>query len=106
RTETFKVVAGVLKRDFLYGGMVYFKDRPIRYRTPGPAVAAGIAYVTEDRKVEGFFETMNTARNLYSGLLAGEGWSNYLTHGSDERKLGKEWVTKLNVAGARDSVTV
>jgi len=106
RTETFKVVAGVLKRDFLYGGMVYFKDKPIRYRTPGPAVAAGIAYVTEDRKVEGFFETMNSARNLYSGLLAGEGWSNNLTHGSDERKLGKEWVAKLNVAGARDNVTV
>ena len=30
----------------------------------------GIVYVTEDRKIEGFFETMSIAENLYSGLLA------------------------------------
>ncbi len=30
----------------------------------------GIVYVTEDRKAEGFFETMSIAENLYSGLLA------------------------------------
>ena len=37
---------------------------------PAPAVRAGIAYVTEDRKVEGFFETTSIARNIYLGLLA------------------------------------
>ena len=31
---------------------------------------AGIAYVTEDRKVEGFFETASIARNIYLGLLS------------------------------------
>ena len=45
-------------------------DKPVRYRVPAPAVRAGIAYVTEDRKVEGFFETMSVARNIYIGLLA------------------------------------
>jgi simple sugar transport system ATP-binding protein len=30
-------------------------------------VRDGIAYVTEDRKVEGFFETMSIARNIYLG---------------------------------------
>ena len=54
RTETFKVVAGVLKRDFFHGGEVILHDKPVRYRVPAPAVRAGIAYVTEDRKVEGF----------------------------------------------------
>ena len=34
------------------------------------AVRDGIAYITEDRKVEGFFETMSIAENLYAGLLA------------------------------------
>ena len=38
--------------------------------SPAPAVRDGIAYVTEDRKVEGFFETMSIARNIYIGLLA------------------------------------
>ena len=70
RTETFKVVAGVLKRDFFHGGEVILHGKPVRYRVPAPAVRAGIAYVTEDRKVEGFFETMSVARNIYLGLLA------------------------------------
>ena len=70
RTETFKVVAGVIKRDFLHGGEVLLHDKPVRYRVPAPAVRDGIAYVTEDRKVEGFFETMSIARNIYLGLLA------------------------------------
>ena len=70
RTETFKVVAGVLKRDFFHGGEVLLHGKPVRYRVPAPAVRAGIAYVTEDRKVEGFFETMSIARNIYLGLLA------------------------------------
>lgn len=106
RTETFKVVAGVLKRDYLYGGTVYFKGKPVRYRTPGPAVADGIAYVTEDRKVEGFFETMNASRNIYGGLLASLGWRAQITQKAKERTVGREWIKKLRVAGARDDVTV
>ena len=61
RTETFKVVAGVLKRDFFHGGEILLDDKPVRYRVPAPAVRDGIVYVTEDRKVEGFFETMSIA---------------------------------------------
>ena len=36
-----------------------------------PAVRDGIVYVTEDRKIEGFFETMSIAENIYLGTLAG-----------------------------------
>src|SRR3954454_23762030 len=70
RTETFKIVAGVMKRDFFHGGEITRRNKPVRYRVPAPAVRAGIAYVTEDRKVEGFFETMSIARNIYLGILA------------------------------------
>ena len=69
RTETFKVVAGVLKRDFFHGGEVILHDKPVRYRVPAPDIRDGIAYVTEDRKVEGFFETMSVSRNIYLGFL-------------------------------------
>ena len=70
RTETFKVVAGVIKRDFMHGGEVLLHDRPVRYFVPASAVRDGIVYVTEDRKIEGFFETMSIAGNIYLGLLA------------------------------------
>ncbi|MGC8524237.1 MAG: sugar ABC transporter ATP-binding protein, partial [Acidibrevibacterium sp.] len=70
RTEIFKIVAGVLKRDLFHGGDVLLQGRRVRYRVPAPAVRDGIVYVTEDRKVEGFFETMSIARNIYIGWLA------------------------------------
>ena len=32
RTETFKIVGGVMKRDFFYGGEILQRDKPVRYR--------------------------------------------------------------------------
>ncbi len=71
RTEAAKVVAGVLKRDLFHGGQVRLNGTPVRYRVPRPAVRDGIIYVTEDRKVEGFFETMSIAENIYIAAIAG-----------------------------------
>jgi monosaccharide ABC transporter ATP-binding protein, CUT2 family (TC 3.A.1.2.-) len=50
--------------------MVYLRDKPIRYRVPRQAVRDGIAYITEDRKVDGFFETMTVDQNIYLGFLS------------------------------------
>jgi simple sugar transport system ATP-binding protein len=97
RTETFKVVAGVMKRDFFHGGEVYLHGRPVRYRVPAPAVRDGIAYVTEDRKVEGFFETMSIARNIYLGLLAKLGRKRALLSRREADALGQFWIKALNV---------
>ncbi|TGR60459.1 ATP-binding cassette domain-containing protein, partial [Mesorhizobium sp. M2D.F.Ca.ET.223.01.1.1] len=71
RTETFKIVSGIYKRDFLRGGAIELDDKPVRYLVPAEAVADGIVYVTEDRKSEGIFETMGIAGELFGGLLAG-----------------------------------
>ena len=70
RTETAKIISGIVKRDFFYGGEVHLFGKPIRYRVPRPAVRDGIVYVTEDRKFEGFFETMSIAENLQVNELA------------------------------------
>jgi simple sugar transport system ATP-binding protein len=70
RTEAAKVVSGVLKRDLVNRGDVYLEGRPVRYRTPAQAVRDGVVYVTEDRKVDGFFETMDIRRNVEIGWLA------------------------------------
>ena len=37
---------------------------------PRQAVRDGIAYITEDRKVDGFFETMTVDQNIYLGFLS------------------------------------
>ena len=97
RTETMKIVGGVLKRDFFHGGSIQFQERPVRYRTPRPAVRDGIVYVTEDRKVEGFFETMSIAENIHLGRLATGVNPLSIVSMAEARRLAKEWTERLGV---------
>jgi simple sugar transport system ATP-binding protein len=97
RTETFKVVAGLIKRDFFHGGEVLLRGRPVRYRVGRQAVRDGIAYITEDRKVEGFFETMSIAQNIYMGLLGKLGQAFGFVSRATAREVGERWSRLLNV---------
>ena len=97
RTEAAKVVAGVLKRDFFHGGQVRLDGRPVRYRVPRPAVRDGIIYVTEDRKVEGFFETMSIAENIYLGALAGGQAKTATVSLREMKSIAQGWIEALNV---------
>jgi simple sugar transport system ATP-binding protein len=102
RTETFKIVSGVLKRDFFHGGEILLHDKPVRYRVPAPAVKAGIAYVTEDRKVEGFFETSSIARNIYLGLLSKFPKGRMILSRRETETVGRTWIEKLRVRAIGD----
>ncbi|TAL68504.1 MAG: sugar ABC transporter ATP-binding protein [Burkholderiaceae bacterium] len=98
RTEVAQVIAGIRKRNFLQGGAIYLDGRPVRYRVPAQAIQDGIAYVTEDRKVAGFFETMNVDENIYLGWLstpAGRRRLGYSTRHRDE--VSAEWVKKTRI---------
>jgi simple sugar transport system ATP-binding protein/ribose transport system ATP-binding protein len=92
-----KIVSGVLKRDFFHGGEIRLDGRPVRYRTPRPAVVDGIVYVTEDRKVEGFFESMSIAENIQLGRLTkGENPLSIVTM-AQARAMAAEWTKRLGV---------
>jgi len=106
RTETFKVVAGLIKRDLFYGGEVLLRGKPVRYRVAQQAVRDGIAYITEDRKFEGFFETMSIAQNIYMGLLGKLGGAAGLVSRSKAREVGETWSRLLNVRAISKDVKV
>ena len=97
RTETAKIVAGVAKRDFLHGGEILLDGEPVRYRTPRPAVKGGVVYVTEDRKLEGFFETMSIAENIYTGQLASSPSLFMLARQDQMRELAEAWRKRLSI---------
>ncbi|TGP88057.1 MULTISPECIES: sugar ABC transporter ATP-binding protein [unclassified Mesorhizobium] len=97
RTETFKVVAGVIKRDMFHGGEVVFNEKKKSYLVPAPAVRDGIAYITEDRKFEGFFETKSISWNIYLGLLAKLGRGRTLVSEDEATRYGNDWVKRLNI---------
>ncbi|WP_158800976.1 sugar ABC transporter ATP-binding protein [Acidisoma sp. L85] len=97
RTETMKIVSGVLKRDFFHGGSIELGNRLVRYRTPRPAILDGIVYVTEDRKVEGFFETMSIAENIQIGNLARGLNPLAVVSMTEARTLARQWTERLGV---------
>src|SRR5262249_18962942 len=106
RTETFKIVAGIYKRDFLRGGDIELDGRPVRYNVPREAVKDRIVYVTEDRKSEGFFETMSVAENLYAGMLAaGLERLPYISM-REMQKLAAEWSGALDIKAINDNARV
>lgn len=97
RTEIAKVIAGALKRNILHGGMIYLNGKPIRYKLPRQAIADGIVYVTEDRKLNGFFETMRIDENIYTGRLATpKGWRALLSS-REQTQIGNEWIGRMKV---------
>ncbi|GAA3524530.1 sugar ABC transporter ATP-binding protein [Aeromicrobium panaciterrae] len=72
RSEAAMVVSGALKRNRINGGRVLVDGEAVRFRVPRQAVRKQIVYITEDRKLNGFFETMSIAQNIYIGHKAGD----------------------------------
>ncbi len=106
RTETFKIVSGIYKRDFRRGGDIELDGKPVRYNVPTEAVHDRIIYVTEDRKLEGFFETMSIAENFYSGLLAAGLEKASVISFQEMRELSADWSKRLNVKAINDNARV
>jgi ABC-type sugar transport system ATPase subunit len=98
RTEIAKVIFGALKRNLINGGTIKLRGEPVRYRVPKQAIDAGIAYITEDRKLNGYFETMVVDDNVYIGKLATRvGWR-FLLSRLIRNKLAGYWVERLKIS--------
>jgi simple sugar transport system ATP-binding protein/ribose transport system ATP-binding protein len=106
RTEIAHIIAGVRKRNLLRGGMIYLKDKPIRYRVPKQAIKDGIVYITEDRKNNGFFETMTVDDNIYLGYLSSAKGRRLLYSYADRKRVGDYWVQKLGVSALKRSLKI
>jgi simple sugar transport system ATP-binding protein len=94
---TARIIAGIVKRDFVHGGDVRFENRSVRYRTPRAAVGDGVVYVTEDRKGDGFFETMSVAENIYIGQISSRESHGIVASMAETRALAANWTQKLNI---------
>lgn len=106
RTEVAKIISGVAKRNFFNGGEIRLRDRSVRYRVPRQAVRDGIVYVTEDRKVEGFFETMTIPENLHMGALAAGLTRGAVVNMAEMRALAEEWTKTLNIRAINKNARV
>ncbi len=96
RSEIAKVIMGHTKRNF-GGGRIWLDDCEVRYGLPAQAVADGIAYISEDRKLDGFFDTLSVAENIGLGWLAKFGGRRFLAPRAKMRALASEWVDRLSI---------
>jgi simple sugar transport system ATP-binding protein len=97
RTETAKIIAGILKRRFFHGGEVIYDGERKHYRVPRQAVKDGIVYVTEDRKIEGFFDTMSIAENIQVAQLAGGASRAVVLRLNEAKELARFWIEQLHI---------
>ncbi len=98
RTEIAKIIFGALKRNLVNGGTIRLRGKPIRYRVPRQAIDDGIGYITEDRKANGFFETMTVDDNVYIGKLATRAGFSFLLSRARRAKLANYWVERLKIS--------
>jgi ABC-type sugar transport system ATPase subunit len=97
RTESALVVAGAMKRNRINGGRILLEGRPVRYRVPRQAIKDGIVYITEDRKVSGFFETMSIEENVYLGHLASRSRLSLLTSKKAKRTIARRFIERFGI---------
>ncbi|HEY4044919.1 MAG TPA: sugar ABC transporter ATP-binding protein [Rhodopila sp.] len=98
RTEIAKIIYGALKRNLINGGTIRLHGKPIRYKVPKQAINDGITYITEDRKLNGFFETMVVDDNVYIGKLATRAGWRFLLSAAMRGKLANYWVERLKIS--------
>jgi simple sugar transport system ATP-binding protein/ribose transport system ATP-binding protein len=105
RTEIAHIICGARKRNLLRGGLIYLNEKPIRYRVPRQAVRDGIVYITEDRKLDGFFETMTADDNIYLGYLAGRRQRLFYSL-KERKKTADRWLKALSISALKRSLKI
>ncbi|MGC2785877.1 MAG: sugar ABC transporter ATP-binding protein [Roseiarcus sp.] len=106
RSEIAQIVCGARKRNFLRGGMIYLRGKPVRYRVPRQAVRDGLAYITEDRKVDGFFETMTADENIYLGFLSTPRVKRFFYSTREMKRIADEWIASLSISALKRTLKI
>lgn len=106
RSEIAQIVCGARKRNFLRGGMIYLRGKPVRYRVPRQAVSDGVAYITEDRKVDGFFETMTVDQNIYLGYLSSPRVRRLFYSAREMKRVADRWISTLSISALKRSLKI
>ncbi len=96
RSEVAKVIMGHTKRNFS-GGRIWLYGREVRYSSPAQAVTDGLGYVSEDRKLDGFFDTLSVTENIGLGWLAKFGRGRLVAPLNKMRHLAADWERRLSI---------
>ncbi|MBC7784680.1 MAG: ATP-binding cassette domain-containing protein [Burkholderiales bacterium] len=91
RTEAAEAIFGVRARD---AGTIKISGKTVRIRSPRDAVKHGIAYVPEDRQLNGLLPPMSIAENTTLASLGKVSRLGFIS-GAGERAVAEDWRGKL-----------
>ncbi|MGQ3095768.1 MAG: sugar ABC transporter ATP-binding protein [Roseateles sp.] len=94
RTEVARAIFGA---DLADAGSVEFAGQRLRIRSPRDAIAAGIAYVSEDRKAHGLAVNMSVAHNITLANLAEVASGLGFIDAARERRTAGHFIDQLGI---------
>ena len=92
RSEVMRAVFGADRFD---QGEIILDSQPVRFKSPGQAIKAGLAMVPEDRKVQSLFMNLTILKNVSMAELP-HMVKGYINERS-ERRLIEEYVEQLDI---------
>lgn len=93
RTEMARAVFGVDGSD---SGEILIKNRPVKISSPSQAIAAGVGYLPEDRKLQGLFLGMSVRTNV-SAACTGSISKNGFIRARQDREMAESSREKLRI---------
>jgi len=90
--EIARAIFSVKKK---YGGKIFYKGKDITPSNPIESVKAGIALITENKKVEGLFMDMPVSHNIT--IVGLDNIGRFFIRLSKERKISNSYVGKFNI---------
>ena len=94
RTEVARAIFGA---DALDAGTMRFEGRPLAVRSPRDAIAAGLAYLSEDRKSQGLAIKMSVAANMtLANVAAVSSRLGVIDHGR-EAAVARTYIDMLDI---------
>jgi galactofuranose transport system ATP-binding protein len=102
RTEMARLMFGVDTAD---AGRVEINGREISISNPVQAVAAGLGFCPEDRKLDGIFAELSVRENIIIALQAKLGWYRALNR-EDQMELAGRFAEALDIRAANHDMAV
>jgi ribose transport system ATP-binding protein len=102
RTELAHLIIGAAPKT---SGRIELEGRAIEIRTPGEALDAGIAYLTEDRKALGLFLDMSCLDNINLGVIGRDAKLGGILDRDKARDRANKAFSSLGIRAANTGVT-
>lgn len=93
RTETARLLFGADRAD---DGEMLINDKPVQIHSPKQAISHGIAFCSEDRKVEGIIEDLTVRENIILALQGTKGWFEFISK-KKQIEIAEQYIKVLNI---------